>query len=191
MDKPICAAMPRREFLTSAPIWTLGTYFWCRILDQDALGLFPQTLPEELSAEELKIVEQSALAKDLLNYFGKGYSCAESMLMVGLRYLKKPEELIWIAAGFGGGMSHRDVCGVVTGGLMILGLAAGMSGKERKEAKEWNKQKVDAFWEWWISQAPLRCADIRKEGTTIRICQRLGNLAAAKIEELMGPAFPS
>jgi hypothetical protein len=185
MNKTISASMPRREFLISVPMWTLGTYFSGRILGRDALAQSPQSLPEDLSPEELKIVDKSVLAKDLPTYFGKGYSCAESMLLVSLRYLKKPEELVWIAAGFGGGMLHRDVCGFLTGGCMTLGLAAGMLDKERKEAKEWNKQKIDAYWEWWTSQAPLRCADIRKEGKSAKVCRRLGPLAAAKIEELI------
>lgn len=186
MNETICAAMARRKFLISAPIWTLGTWFSGRVLVQGALAQSPQSLPEDLSPEELKIVEKSVLAKDLPTYFGKGYSCAESMLAVGLRFLRKPEELVWIAAGFGGGMYHRDLCGFLTGGCMNLGLAAGMLDRERTEAKEWNRQKVEEYWKWWTSQAPPHCADIRKEETSLKVCQRLGLLAAAKIEELIG-----
>lgn len=191
MKETIRSAIARRKFIISVPIWTLGTCFSGRVLGQDASAQSPKSLPEELSPEELKIVEKSVLAKDLPTYFGKGYSCAESLLTVGLRHLKKSEELVWLAAGFGGGMLHRDVCGFLTGGCMTLGLAAGMLDKERIEAKEWNKQMVDTYWTWWTSQAPLRCADIRKEGTSGRVCRRLGLLAAAKIEELIGPAIPS
>jgi hypothetical protein len=130
MNKTISASVPRRKFLISAPIWTLGAYFSGRILALGDLNQSPKNLPEELSPGDLKIVEKSVLAKDLPNYFGKGYSCAESMLMVGLRYLKKPEELVWIAAGFGGGMLHREICGFLSGGCMILGLAAGMLDRD-------------------------------------------------------------
>ncbi len=189
MNERIRSGMVRRKFLVSAPIWTLGTCLSGRILDRDTLSQSLQSLPEQLSPDELRLVEKSTLVKDLPNYFGKGYSCAESMLMVGLRHLKKPEELVWTAAGFGGGMSHRDICGFLTGGFMTLGLAAGMLDTERKEAKEWNRQKVEEYWKWWISQVPLHCADIRKEGTSLKVCQRLGFLAAAKIEELI--AIPS
>jgi hypothetical protein len=82
-------------------------------------------------------------------------------------------------------MLHKEDCGFLTAGIMNLGLAAGRLKIERKEAKEWNKQKVNEYWAWWISQAPLRCADIRKEGTGPEICRRLGLLAAAKIEALI------
>jgi hypothetical protein len=142
-------------------------------------------LREELTTLELETVEKSALARDLENYFGKGYSCAESLLMVGLRHLHRPEELVWAAAGFGGGMLHREACGFLTAGIMILGLAAGRLKMERPEAKEWNKQRVNAYWSWWMTQAPVRCADIRKDGTSSKVCRRLGLLAASRIEELI------
>jgi hypothetical protein len=54
-------------------------------------------------------------------------------------------------------MLHKEDCGFLTAGIMNLGLAAGRLKIERKEAKEWNKQKVNEYWAWWISQAPLRC----------------------------------
>lgn len=85
-------------------------------------------------------------------------------------------------------MLHKEDCGFLTAGIMNLGLAAGRLKIERKEAKEWNKQKVDEYWSWWTSKAPLRCSDIRKEGTGSGVCRRLGLLAAAKVEELISSA---
>ncbi len=35
------------------------------------------------------------MAQELGTYFGQGHSCAESILLVCLRYLKRPEELVW------------------------------------------------------------------------------------------------
>jgi hypothetical protein len=125
------------------------------------------------------------MAGEFEDYFGKGYSCAESLLMLGLRHLRLPEEFVWAAAGFGGGMQHKEVCGFLTAGIMALGLAAGRLKLERKEAKAWSKKRVDAYWSWWTAQAPVRCADIRKEGTSFKVCRRLGLLAAAKVEELI------
>ncbi len=64
--------MRRRDFLGSAPMIILGVRFACASAEQTA----PRgpDLPEELSAEELKIVNESAMAKDIGNFFGKGYS---------------------------------------------------------------------------------------------------------------------
>ncbi|NIO10267.1 MAG: hypothetical protein GTO40_20585, partial [Deltaproteobacteria bacterium] len=98
--------------------------------------------------------------------------------------MKKPEELVWVASGFGGGMYHRNLCGFLTAGIMAIGVRAGMLETERKEAKEQTKQWVKAYWTWWTSQAPLCCSDIRTEGTTSQVCRRLGQLAAAKTQEL-------
>ena len=185
MNKTILYRMPRRDFLISMPVVVLGN----RLAGFTSNGLeafqAAKRQPEALTPAELAAVEKSAFAKDLKNYFGEGYSCAESMLIIGLHYLDKPEELVWIASGFGRGMLHRDVCGIVTGGIMTLGLAAGQLKKERKEAQEWNKQKVQDYWAWWTSQSPLRCTEIRKEGMSFEVCLRLGLLAAVKIEELV------
>jgi hypothetical protein len=177
--------LPRRSFLASTPALFLGSRLW----GVEPYGVQPpQTVPElkeEPTAEELKWIEKSAMAKDLNNYFGKGYSCAESLLIVSLRFLEKPEELVWAASGFGGGMYHRDLCGFLTAGIMALGVKAGMLEKARKEAKKDLEQAVKQYWKWWTSLAPLHCTEIRKPETSSKVCVRLGRLAAAKTEELL------
>jgi C_GCAxxG_C_C family probable redox protein len=174
----------RRKFMRTVPGWLIATGVMAgpipSIGNQKTLEL-----PEELTAEERERVAKSFMAKDISNYFGEGYSCAESLFMVSLRFLKKPEELVWISSGFGGGMYHRDLCGFLTAGIMALGLSTGMIDAERKEAKAKCSQLVKEYWKWWTSEAPLRCADIRTEGTTSKLCKRLGLLAAAKTEELI------
>jgi hypothetical protein len=185
MSKTSFSFLPRREFLSSAFLCFTG----CCLSRLAPLGgsvlQTEQSLPEELTILELETVRKSTMAGELDNYFGKGYSCAESLLMLGLRYLHLSEELVWVAAGFGGGMQHREACGFLTAGIMDLGLAAGQLKMERPEAKEWSKQRVNAYWSWWTTQAPLRCADIRKEGTRSKVCRRLGLLAAAEVEKLI------
>jgi len=44
---------------------------------------------------------------------------------------------------------------------------------------------VKKYWDWWGSQAPYRCAEIRAAETTSAGCMNLGQLSAAKIEELL------
>jgi len=102
--------------------------------------------------------------------------------------LKKPEELVWLACGYGGGLLHKELCGFLTAGIMSLGLAAGTLKEERAEGKKLCGEMVNKYWDWWTTKAPLRCADIRKEGTTSTTCSRLGRLAAAKVEELIESA---
>jgi len=187
MKKSDVLIMPRREFIASASFLVLGTRLFSMSPFSSQSAQATQEFKEELTPEELKFVESSVMAKELKNYFGKGYSCAESLLMVSLRFLEKPEELVWLASGFGGGLYHKDLCGFLTSGIMAIGLSAGMLKKERAEGKEYCKQKVKEYWKWWASMAPLHCSEIRKEGTSSKVCQRLGQLAAVKIEELIKP----
>jgi len=66
--------MRRREFLGASPLLFSGTRLAC------ACPLQPQAAPrgpdlkEELSPPELEAVNNSVMAKDLDNFFGKGYS---------------------------------------------------------------------------------------------------------------------
>ncbi len=174
----------RRLFIASASTLVVGSELLGRSLWTPVLQA-PQELKEELSEQELEWVKKSSMAADIKSFFGKGYSCAESLWMVSLRHLKKPEELVWIASGFGGGLYHKDLCGFLTGGIMAIGLRSGMLEKERKEAKEHCKNLVNEYWKWWTSLAPLHCSEIRKEGTSREVCVRLGLLGAAKTEELL------
>lgn len=66
--------MRRREFLSSSPLLLYGARFACaRPLQSQAVPRGPD-LSEELSASELETVNNSVMAKDLDNFFGKGFS---------------------------------------------------------------------------------------------------------------------
>ncbi len=85
-------------------------------------------------------------------------------------------------------MNNKDLCGFLTGGEMAIGIYSGDQKLERKEAKEICNRKGREFWQWWTSEAPLHCAEIREGRTDYRVCRRLGKLAAAKVEDLIKPA---
>ena len=200
MKKSEVLIMPRREFIASASFLFLGERLLSMSPFSSQSAQAPQELKKELTPEELKTVEKSIMAKDLENYFVKGYSCAESLLTVSLKFLGKPEELVWIASGFGGGLYHKELCGFLTSGVMAIGLSSGMLKKERLEGKEHCQQNVKQYWSWWTSAAPIHCSEIRKEDTSskesasskestgYKVCRRLGQLASVKIEELIKPA---
>jgi hypothetical protein len=109
-------------------------------------------------------------------------------MAVAMRFLKKPESLTWVAAAFGGGLNNRDLCGFLTSGEMAIGVYSGDLKLDRNAAHDICSQKSREFWQWWLSVAPLHCAEIREGRTDYRVCQRLGKLATAKIEELVKPA---
>ncbi len=174
----------RRSFLTVLPAAFVGS----SMLEDISVGSYSsgfQELKAQLSKEEASVVEKSQMARDLPNYFSQGYSCAESILMMSLRFLKLPEENVWAAAGFGGGMGQRDLCGFLTAGFMGIGFAAGGLDLERKEVKSRCGPAFKQFWEWWRTQAPPKCTDILKAGYGSSGCMRLGQLASAKVEELI------
>jgi hypothetical protein len=97
--------------------------------------------------------------------------------------MKKPENLIWFAGAFGGGLNNKDLCGFLTAGEMVIGIYSGDLNLERKAAKDICTRKSREFWQWWIATAPLHCSEIREGRTDSKVCQRLGKLAAAKIQD--------
>jgi hypothetical protein len=105
--------------------------------------------------------------------------------MVSLRLMKKPQDLVWIATGFGGGMGHQDLCGFLTAGVMAIGLHAGSLKIEKREAQADCRGRINEYWNWWASTAPLHCRDIRTGRKGFNVCQRLGKLASAKLEGLL------
>jgi C_GCAxxG_C_C family probable redox protein len=70
--------------------------------------------------------------------FLSGYNCAQSVLWSfspALRF--DPESALKIACGFGAGMARRqDICGAVTGGLMVLGLKFGRGERQDRTATD-------------------------------------------------------
>jgi hypothetical protein len=187
MKKAEVSGMKRREFLAYSPMLLLGA----RFLNASPLS---QATPrgvdllEELTPAEVEIVNSSTMASNLESFFDKGYSCAESGLAVALHYLNKPDDLVWVAGGFGGGLYSQDLCGFLTAGAMAIGLYSGTLKMDRKAAKRLCVQKVRQYWKWWTSVAPLHCAEIREGRRDFKVCYRLGKLSAAKVEGLTKPA---
>lgn len=65
-------------------------------------------------------------AKEL---FEKGFNCAQSVLFTyGKESFKENGDALRLASGFGAGIAHRgEMCGAVSGGLMVIGLRYGYS----------------------------------------------------------------
>lgn len=179
--------MPRRKFIATASGLMLGSALYSLSSPLSLDSPFTQKVKQDLSAEDLEWINKSSMAKELNKYFGQGYSCAESVVMVSLGYLDKPEELVWAAAGFGGGLYHKDLCGFLTGGIMGIGFASSLLDRPRREAKKFCGDLVKEYWKWWESRFPLHCSEIRTEEKSSKVCLNLGLLSAAKIEDLVTP----
>lgn len=147
-----------------------------------------RNLWDEFTDEEKELIKSSAMAADILNYPKRGFSCAGSILSASLRFLGQSEEISHVASSFGGGIGRSDLCGLLTGGHMAIGVSAGMIHKEVRERQKYSREMSNKFWEWWESLAPIHCRELRpkydKDGYS-RMIQRV----ALKVEELIKPAL--
>lgn len=80
-------------------------------------------------------------------YFDSGYSCAQAVLATfGESFGLDKDMAIKVAGTFGGGMSHLgQICGAVTGALMVLGLKHGTTGEAKQHAYEIARDFVRQF----------------------------------------------
>jgi len=70
--------------------------------------------------------------------FEEGYNCAQSVFSAFCEDLKIEDDLaLKVATGFGAGMGRKgEVCGAVTGGIMVLGAKYGRGENEGRPATE-------------------------------------------------------
>ena len=83
--------------------------------------------------------------------FAEGYNCAQSVMFAfydecGL----SQDAALKVACGFGAGMGRKqEVCGAVTGGIMVLGLRRGRGTQDGRSATEalypMTREFMDAF----------------------------------------------
>lgn len=78
--------------------------------------------------------------------FKEGLNCSQCVLSAFSENLGLDKELaLKIASGFGGGICQGEVCGAVTGAIMVLNLRYGNIGSEDSEAKEKVYRVIRAF----------------------------------------------
>jgi hypothetical protein len=174
--------LERRKFLATLPFLAAAPWL---VFSQAGRDDKRKPLVEIMKADEWEQVQRSPMAREMEKYFGNGYSCAESLWLTALRHLKKPEEQVWTAAAFGGGMGQKDICGFLSAGLMAIGAAAGQLEMTRPEAKKICSREAKAYWQWFQSLSPIHCAEIRPPGSSGDICRRLGQLAAARVNQVV------
>ena len=92
--------------------------------------------------------------------FAGGYSCAQYVLLsraeaCGVRR----EDAFRIAGGFGGGMAFGEVCGAVSGAIMLIGLtyASATADPEENYSKNLTYELVGRFMEQFRLRAGALC----------------------------------
>ena len=73
-----------------------------------------------------------------LDYYSKGFNCAQSVIVSFADILNVNEETVLrMASGFGGGMGRmQQTCGAVTGAFMVIGFLRGKYKDGDDEANE-------------------------------------------------------
>jgi C_GCAxxG_C_C family probable redox protein len=80
-------------------------------------------------------------------YFSGNCNCCQSIIMTyGPHYGFSKEIGIRLGTGFAGGIArHGEVCGAVSGSIMIIGLAQGMENEADLNAREKTYELVNDF----------------------------------------------
>lgn len=97
--------------------------------------------------------------------FTEGYNCAQSVIMVYSDLIKIDEKTCAkLSSSFGGGMGRmREVCGAVSGMLMVAGLLYGYDGPEEGEIKKAHYARVQHLAEEFRKEAgSIICREILK-----------------------------
>ncbi len=99
--------------------------------------------------------------KKALTYFGNGFNCCESTLLVGCDILGIENSLIpRIATCFGGGINGKGgVCGLYSGAMMSIGIKYGRD--TFSESREPAQEKGRQFHDFWMeNMKKVDCRDL-------------------------------
>jgi len=80
----------------------------------------------------------------VVNQFKKGYNCAQSVLYSYAEHLNiSGDTALRMSCGFGAGMGRtQEVCGAVSGGILVLNHIYGRGESEDKQKQELTYLKV-------------------------------------------------
>ena len=102
------------------------------------------------------------LALELFQLSAKGYCCSQMMLKMALDLEEKENpDLIRAVGGLCNGIGNsQKTCGVITGGIGILGLYAG-KGEDQEYRKEEYNTMVEEYMEWFEEEfESTECANL-------------------------------
>ncbi len=184
------SSFSRRNFLGTASVLALGGLFTSfdstsTLLPASKTG--EVKLWDEFTREEKRGIEKSRMAKIILEI--EGGSCAQKVLLTSLRYYNKPDELACFAASFGGGIQRYDLCGLLTGGFMSIGMAADILYDEQEKRSAFVRDATRHYWEWWEERAPCHCYELRpRYSWDPENFNRMLQRVALKLEEMLEPS---
>ena len=136
-----------------------------------------------------------------LNYFEDKFHCSQSVLAAFADECELTEEqALKLGACFGGGMRHGEVCGAVTGALMVLGMLYGQCDasdlESRMRANKVNDEMMKRFREMngtYICNDLLGCDISTPQGVQhaldnklfVEFCPKMVESAVEILEEII------
>lgn len=101
-------------------------------------------------------------ALEALAKFNKGFNCAQTVLSVfSEKYGLSKECALKMTCGLGSGVRLGEICGAVTGAVLVIGLKNGNSTLEDAAAKKDCNEKTEEFVDAFRRQnASVICRDI-------------------------------
>lgn len=104
-------------------------------------------------------------ATDAAELFESGYNCAQAVAVAFCDVIgMEPKAVAAMASSFGGGMGRmREVCGAVSGMLLVAGILYGYDTPGDDESKKVHYQRVQAMAEEFRQEAgSIICREILK-----------------------------
>jgi C_GCAxxG_C_C family probable redox protein len=120
------------------------------------------------------------VAAEAEGYYRSGkMHCAEAVLAAVMRnYMPEAgEEVVRLAAGFGGGSGAGCVCGAVVGGTMVFGL---IFADDRKRVQRLTRE----LHRWFKDEYGATCCKVILQ-THKKICYELTGKVAGKVAEML------
>ena len=152
----------RRSFISTASVLAVGGSILSFRRPDELLSVSKtgkRHLWDELNPEEIKLIEQSQRAQNIVKI--EGMSCAQKVLLSTIRSFDKPDELVNFAASFGGGIKREDLCGMLTGGFMSIGLASDILFEDKEKRTLFVNEATAEYWNWWEELAPIHCSKLK------------------------------
>lgn len=114
-----------------------------------------------------------------------GCNCCQAVIAaMGERYGLSREDCMRVGAAFGGGMRRGEVCGAVSGALMVLGLRHGASAPdEQNKKKEADAKTIDYMKTFEQRFGSYLCRELIKANGK-KICEQAVAGAVGVLEEM-------
>ena len=103
-------------------------------------------------------------------FFGKGFNCAQSVVAVFCeKYNMNIDTALKLSGGMGGGFRSGEICGAVSGAVIVIGLKYGQdSTGSATEKQECNKKTIEFIKRFKEQNKYIVCKEILGHNVAIK-----------------------